>query len=127
MPPRVDEARHDDGQRERLGLRGRQWQADARLPQRVEDAQLPAHLHDAVARERLCAAERPPVARRLNRQPRRIIRIIEVIFSGRQRQADAWLPQRLVDAKLPAHADDVVARERLSGADYASVARWLNR
>ena len=61
VPPGIDQPRDHDRHRERLGLRGRQRQANPRLPQCVEDAQLPAHLHYAVARERIRAAECPAV------------------------------------------------------------------
>ena len=46
-------------------LRCGEREADARRAQRVEDAQLPAHGHDAVPGEGVRAAERPAVHRRL--------------------------------------------------------------
>ena len=47
-------------------LRCGEREADARRTQRVEDAQLPAHGHDAVAREGIRAAEGPPIHSRLH-------------------------------------------------------------
>ncbi len=43
-------------------LRGCEGQAHVWLPQRVEDAQLPAHRHNAVPRKAVRAAKCPPVA-----------------------------------------------------------------
>ena len=47
-------------------LRRGEREADARRAQRVEDAQLPAHGHDAVAREGVRAAEGSAVHGRLH-------------------------------------------------------------